>query len=115
MRVYTEWRKGNYGEIGNAGDADKKFRRRFWTALIRHPRGPHKCWGDPKTDGQYTVVYLPGMTLAAARAWWAKKPFEVLQKDVLAHRLYDCRRNETLVVQQWKGAFVARGRQPPPA
>ncbi len=110
VRVYTEWREGNYGEIGDAKQAHRSYRRRYWTMLIPHGAGPHPCWGNPATDGRYVIVYLPGMSLTEAHAWWAQRPFEILQQDVLAHRLYDRRRDRTLTVRQWKGATVESGR-----
>ena len=111
VKVYTQWREGRFDDIGAPDPKGVVYRRRYWTALIPHGSGPHPSWGNPKPDGQYTIVYLPGMNMETARLWWAQKPFEVLQKNVLAHRLYDCRRHQTLTVQQWKGAFVKDGRQ----
>ncbi len=109
--IYTEWREGNYADIGDPCHTDKQYRRRYWTALLPHGAGPHQCWGNPKTDGQYAIIYLPTMTLEKAKEWWSRKPIDILQKDVLAHRLYDRRRDQTLTVRQWKGASVVQGRE----
>ena len=110
VKVWTEWREGTYAELGAGENAGQRFRRRYWLASITHRPGPHRPWGHPDTDGQYCIVYLPGFSQAEAEAWRATSPFEILQQNGLAHRLYDARNDLTFTIQQWKGAFIKSGR-----
>ena len=98
IRVRTERRAGRWSDLRDGVPLSPLIVKPYWLALI-----PHGC--RPENE-RYLVVYLPGMNAEKAAAWWAQRPFEVIQQDSLAHRILDRRTGEIQVVQQWVGARI---------
>ncbi|MHB9131428.1 MAG: polysaccharide lyase family 8 super-sandwich domain-containing protein [Armatimonadota bacterium] len=98
IRIRTEIRTGRWSDLREGGEITPLLTRAYWTAVIPHGRRPD--------NDQYIIVYLPGKTAKHAAAWWAERPFEIIQQDNLSHRVRDNRTGAVLVVEQWVGARV---------